>query len=164
MVPPSKPAVKAFVPPQGLGRDEILARVRECLQTHTAITLEASEERQEDLIARGRHVLSAGDEEEEEDSARKQPRTEEEVVAPTTDNGAPPPEFLFEVSLAGDEVRVELVATTRGAASSAFGGWQKSCATTSCRTRASGGGEWLHPRAPIEEDLRMHQRGTQGLG
>ena len=119
MVPPSKPAVKAFVPPQGLGRDEIFARVRECLQTHTAITLEASEERQEDLIARGRHVLSAGDEEEEVGSARKQPRTEE-VVAPTTDNGAPPPEFLFEVSLAGDEVRVELVATTRGAASSAF--------------------------------------------
>ena len=48
------------------------------------------------------------------------PHEEEEVVAPTTDNGAPPPEFLFEVSLAGDEVRVELVATTRGAASSAF--------------------------------------------
>ena len=32
----------------------------------------------------------------------------------------PPPEFLFEVTFAADEVRVALVATTRGAASSAF--------------------------------------------
>ena len=137
-VPPPRPAVKLFNAPAGLGAAEVTARVLEGLESPvdgrtmrveldedadaeaTATAMEAAK-----LVARGRVVFDEPlpGEAQREGTGSKRSRVQSEGEA-----GATPPaatEFIFEAHLITtvDEpvrVRVSLVGTTRGEASSAF--------------------------------------------